>query len=99
MMEIAERNPAMVQIAVDMSFGLIPVSRARSEFVDDARTATPKRVRPKGHQSAVAITGTTMMASSCDPLMVTLPKCHSLVIGLGNAVRRRRVRYPGKVSV
>ena len=44
MIEIAERNPPIVQTAVDMSFGLTPVSRARSEFVDDARTATPNRV-------------------------------------------------------
>src|SRR5262249_58076544 len=44
MIEIAERNPAMLQIAVDISFGLMPVSRARSEFVADARTETPKRL-------------------------------------------------------
>ena len=43
--------------------------------------------------------GTTTSASSCEPLIVTLPRCHSLVIGLGNAVCKRPLRYPGRVSV
>ena len=86
MIEIAERKPAMLQIAVDTSFGFTPVRRARSAFVADARTYTPKRVCPSSHHSPSATRGTTISTSSCGPWTVTLPTCHSPVIGLGNAV-------------
>ena len=68
----SERNPAIVQIAVDTSFGLMPVSRARSALVADARTASPKCVCPSSHQSPSVMIGTTMSASSCGPVTVML---------------------------
>ena len=43
MIATADRNPAIDQTAVDTSFGLMPVMRARSALVADARTASPKR--------------------------------------------------------
>ena len=46
---IAERNPAIVQTPVDTSFGLMPVSRARSALVAAARTASPNAVWPSSH--------------------------------------------------
>ncbi len=41
---IPDSRPPIVQIAVDMSLGLMPVMRARSGFVADARTASPNTV-------------------------------------------------------
>ena len=92
MIDTAERKPAIVQIAVETSFGLIPVSRARSAFDADARTEMPKRVCPSSHHSPSAINGTTISTSSCEPSMVMLLRCHSPVIGVGYAVCRDPVR-------
>ena len=37
---MVERKPPMLQIAVEISFGLIPDRRARSALVEHARTAS-----------------------------------------------------------
>ena len=47
----ADRNPAIVQTPVDTILGLMPVRRARSEFVAAARTASPNAVWPSSHHS------------------------------------------------
>ena len=70
-----ESRPPIVQIAVDISFGLMPVMRARSGFVADARTASPNTVRPSSHHSAIVTIGTTISASSCGPVTVTFVIC------------------------
>ena len=93
----ADRNPAIVQTAVDTSFGLMPVMRARSTLVADARTASPNAVCPSSHHSPSVMSGTTMSTSSW--LAVTSmsrPGCHSPVKGSGNCVCSDPVRYSGK---
>jgi len=82
----------MLQIAVDTSFGLMPVRRARSEFVADARTVIPKRVLASSHHRPSVITGTTMRTSSWEPSTVMLLRCHSPEIGVGYAVCSAPVR-------
>ena len=55
---IPESRPPIVQIAVDIILGLMPVRRARSGLVADARTASPKIVCPSSHHSPIVTTGT-----------------------------------------
>src|SRR5829696_2565521 len=95
MTDIVERKPAMVQIAVDIIFGLMPVRRARSALVADARTESAKRVCPSNHQSAMAMIGTMINTVSCGPVTVTLPTSHSPVIGVGYWLWNLPVRYSG----
>ena len=102
-----ESRPPIVQIAVDMSLGLMPVIRARSGFVADARTASPNTVWPRSHHSAIVTIGTTINASSCGPVMTTFvicrwkpPRCrrksdeivHFELIGVGKTVWNLPVR-------
>jgi hypothetical protein len=84
---IAERRPASVHTALDTSFGLIPVSRARSVLDAVARTASPKAVCPSSHHSASATSGTVISTTSCPARTVTSsPGDHSPVNGVGNVV-------------
>ena len=46
------------------SFGLMPVRRARSTFVADARTASPNAVCPSSHHRPSVMSGTTMRTST-----------------------------------
>ena len=67
-----------------------------------ARTASPKRVWPSSHHSPSEMIGTTMIASSCGPVIVMScawngpkPKLvivHCEVIGLGYAIWSSPVR-------
>ena len=86
-----ERNPAMLQIRLDTILGLMPESRARSTLVEQARTASPKRVRPSNTHSATTMSGTTRIVRSCDPSTRTLPTFQ----WLGD--RRRELR-PGDIA-
>ena len=94
------RKPAIAQTPVDTILGLMPVIRARSEFVAAARTASPNAVCPSSHHMPTVITGTTISTSSW--LAVTSmsrPGCHVPVNGNGNWVCSDPVRYSGSASV
>src|SRR5262245_1381207 len=99
MIETADRNPAIVQIAVDIIFGEMPVRRARSEFVAAARTASPKRVWPSSHHKPTVIAGTMISTRSCGPVNVIEPISQLLQIGVGYCVENSPELYEGRVNV
>ena len=99
-METTERNPAIDHTADDTNFGLMPVMRARSTFVADARTASPNAVCPSSHHRPNVMSGTTMSTRIwlADTSM-SRNGVHVPENGSGNSVCSDPVRYSGSASV
>src|SRR5439155_6649123 len=98
MTESAERNPLMAHTAVEIIFGLMPVSRARSGLPTEARTDSPNAVCPSNHHSPRVTMGTTISAMIW-PGFSTMSdgRCHSVLNGVGYADDNEAVRYSGNV--